>query len=128
DLVSLTPTSLDPGGTLEAQIDVTNTSSEPVSELELELRTRTARVTDREALTERQSDTSAQPRGDALAASDPPEDPAPGEPGRRADRRDHRLVGARLRARARAAPPHRPGHGPRGAHRVAVRHQRAAPG
>src|SRR5699024_696747 len=71
DLVSLTPTSLDPGGTLEAQIDVTNTSSEPVSELELELRTRTARVTDREALTEWQSDTSAQPRGEALAASDP---------------------------------------------------------
>ena len=79
DLVSLTPTSLDPGGTLEAQIDVTNTSSEPVSELELELRTRTARVTDREALTEWQSDTSTQPRGEALAASDPHEELAPGE-------------------------------------------------
>src|SRR5699024_8765061 len=50
DLVSLTPTSLAPDGTLEAQVDVTNTSSEPLSTLALELRTRTARVTDRDVL------------------------------------------------------------------------------
>src|SRR5699024_54585 len=68
-----------PGGTLEAQIDVTNTSSEPVSALELELRTRTARVTDREALTEWESDTSTQPRGEALAVSAAHEELAPGE-------------------------------------------------
>src|SRR5690606_33795327 len=47
DLVSLAPTSLAPGGTFEAEVEVTNTSSEPLPALALELRTRTARVTDR---------------------------------------------------------------------------------
>src|SRR5699024_1074449 len=79
DLVSLTPTSLDPGGTLEAQIAATTTSSEPVSEPGLALRTRTARATDGAALPEGQSGASAQPRGEPLAASDPHPQPAPGE-------------------------------------------------
>ena len=79
DLVSLTPTSLAPGGTLEAQIDVTNTSSEPVSALDLELRTRTARVTDREVLSEWQADTTAQPTGEAIGSSGTHDELAPGE-------------------------------------------------
>ncbi|WP_394216725.1 DUF6049 family protein [Brachybacterium vulturis] len=79
DLVSLTPTSLAPGGTLEAQIDVTNTSSEPLPALTLELRTRTARVTDREVLSTWQSDTSAQPVGEAIASSGARDRLDPGE-------------------------------------------------
>ena len=79
DLVSLTPTSLAPDGTLEAQVDVTNTSSEPLSTLALELRTRTARVTDRDVLTAWQSDTTPSSTGAALASSSTHEELAPGE-------------------------------------------------
>ncbi|GAA1490783.1 DUF6049 family protein [Brachybacterium sacelli] len=78
DLVSLTPTSLAPGGTLTAQIEVTNTSSEPLPDVALELRTRTSRVTDREMLTDWQSDTSPDTSGAALATSDEVGELAPG--------------------------------------------------
>lgn len=79
DLVSLTPTSLAPGGTLEAQVEVTNTSSEPQSALALELRTRTSRITDRAELSAWESDTTAQPTGEAIASSAPHDELAPGE-------------------------------------------------
>lgn len=79
DLVSLSPTSLAPGGTLEATLEVTNTSSETLSALELELRTRTSRVTDRAALTAWQSDTSVQEEGEVIATSAPQDSLAPGE-------------------------------------------------
>jgi hypothetical protein len=79
DLVSLTPTSLGPGGTLEAQVEVTNTSSEPLSTLALELRTRTARVTDRAVLAEWQADTTVDSGGVALASSGTHEQLAPGQ-------------------------------------------------
>ncbi|WP_345075890.1 DUF6049 family protein [Brachybacterium paraconglomeratum] len=79
DLVSLTPTSLAPGGTLEAQVEVTNTSSEPLSSLSLDLRTRSARVTDRGVLAEWQSDTSPDTSGAVLASSPAHPQLAPGE-------------------------------------------------
>ncbi|WP_262425014.1 DUF6049 family protein [Brachybacterium sp. Z12] len=79
DLVSLTPTSLAPGGTVEAQLEVTNTSSEPLSALALELRTRTARVTDRTILADWQSDASPDLSGAALASSAEHGRLAPGE-------------------------------------------------
>lgn len=79
DLVSLTPTSLAPGGTLEAQIEVTNTSSEPLPALALELRTRTSRITDRDELSAWQADTTAQPTGEAIGTSAPHDQLAPGE-------------------------------------------------
>lgn len=79
DLVSLTPTSLAPGGTLEAQVDVTNTSSEPMPAPALELRTSTARVTDREVLSQWQADTTVQPTGEAIASSGTLDQLAPGE-------------------------------------------------
>lgn len=79
DLVSLTPTSLAPGGTVEAQLEVTNTSSEPLPALALELRTRTARVTDRTILADWQSDASPDLSGAALASSAEHGRLAPGE-------------------------------------------------
>lgn len=79
DLVSLTPTSLAPGGTLAAQIEVTNTSSEPLSTLSLDLRTRSARVTDRAVLAEWQSDNSPETSGTVLASSPAHPQLAPGE-------------------------------------------------
>lgn len=79
DLVSLTPSSLAPGGTLEAQLEVTNTSSEPLSALSLDLRTRTARVTDRAVLADWQSDTTPDTSGAPLASSSEHEQLAPGE-------------------------------------------------
>ncbi|MBP2409599.1 DUF6049 family protein [Brachybacterium fresconis] len=79
DLVSLTPTSLAPGGTLTAEVEVTNTSSEPLSAVALQLRTRTARVTDREKLETWQSDTSPDTSGAALATSAEVDEIAPGK-------------------------------------------------
>lgn len=79
DLVSLTPTSLAPDGTLEAQVDVTNTSSAPLDALALELRTRTSRVTDRSLLADWQSETSPDTSGPALASSPEHAQLAPGE-------------------------------------------------
>ncbi|WP_157235954.1 DUF6049 family protein [Brachybacterium sp. P6-10-X1] len=79
DLVSLTPTSLAPGGTLTAEVEVTNTSSEPLPAVDLQLRTRTSRVTDREQLESWQEDTSPDTSGAALAASDEVDELAPGE-------------------------------------------------
>lgn len=79
DLVSLTPTSLDPDGTVTAQVEVTNNSSKPLPDVALELRTRTSRVTDRAMLAAWQADTSADTSGAALASSDGPSPLAPGE-------------------------------------------------
>jgi len=83
DLVSLTPTSLAPDGTLRAEVEVTNTSSEPLTDLDLELRTRTSRVTERSALSRWQKDASPDAEGPALAAAsdgtDESEPLAPGE-------------------------------------------------
>ncbi len=81
DLVSLTPTSLAPGGTLRAEVEVTNASSEPLTDLDLELRTRSSRVTDREALASWQADTAPDIEGPAIATSSgtPPASLAPGE-------------------------------------------------
>ena len=69
DLVSLTPTSLAPGGTLRAEVEVTNTSSEPLEDLDLELRTRAPRVTDRAVLADWQSQTDPDTDGPALATA-----------------------------------------------------------
>lgn len=81
DLVSLTPTSLAPGGTLRAEVEVTNASSEPLTDLDLELRTRSSRVTDREVLASWQADTAPDTEGPAIATSSgtPPASLAPGE-------------------------------------------------
>ncbi|MGP4917694.1 DUF6049 family protein [Brachybacterium tyrofermentans] len=79
DLVSLTPTSLDPDGTLTAEVEVTNDSSKTLPDVALQLRTRTSRVTDRAMLAEWQADTSADTSGAALASSDDPTPLAPGE-------------------------------------------------
>jgi len=79
DLVSLTPTSLAPGGTFEAEVEVTNTSSEPLPALALELRTRTARVTDRGVIANWQADTSPETTGAPLTTSAEHEQLAPGE-------------------------------------------------
>lgn len=81
DLVSLTPTSLAPGGTLRAEVEVTNASSAPLTDLDLELRTRTSRVTDRGALASWQAETGPDVEGPALATASgtPPASLAPGE-------------------------------------------------
>lgn len=79
DLVSLTPTALAPGGTVEARLEVTNTSSEPLPALALELRTRTARVTDRHDLADWQAQNAPDLAGPALASSDEHAELAPGE-------------------------------------------------
>ncbi|MEO2097869.1 MAG: hypothetical protein ABGX90_12085, partial [Brachybacterium sp.] len=81
DLVSLTPTSLAPGGTLRAEIEVTNASSAPLTDLDLELRTRTSRVTDRGALASWQAEAGPDVEGPALATASgtPPASLAPGE-------------------------------------------------
>ena len=71
DLVSLSPTSLAPGGTLRAEVEVTNTSSEPLRDLDLELRTRTSRVTERAALARWQQGTGPDTEGPALASAVP---------------------------------------------------------
>ncbi|MGP9845803.1 DUF6049 family protein [Brachybacterium sp. 107] len=78
DLVSLTPTSLGPDGTLRAEVEVTNNSSKPLPDVALELRTRTSRVTDRTVLAEWQADTSADTSGAPLASSENPSALAPG--------------------------------------------------
>ncbi|WP_193106318.1 DUF6049 family protein [Brachybacterium sp. FME24] len=79
DLVSLTPTSLDPDGTVEAQVEVTNTSSQPVPAVSLELRTRTSRVTDRAVLADWQADSTPDTSGAALATSTESSQLDPGE-------------------------------------------------
>ena len=81
DLVSLTPTSLAPGGTLRAEVEVTNASSAPLTDLDLELRTRTSRVTDRGALASWQAEAGPDVEGPALATASgtPPASLAPGE-------------------------------------------------
>ena len=45
DLVSLDPASLEPDGTVTAQVEVTNTSSQPLTDMVLELRGPSSRVT-----------------------------------------------------------------------------------
>ena len=78
DLVSLTPTSLAPGGVLEAQLEVTNTSSEPQPALSMDLRTLTSRVTDRGTMDAWQSDSAPDADGLPLASSPEPAQLAPG--------------------------------------------------
>lgn len=69
DLVSLGPTALAPGGTLTAEVEVTNTSDDTLEEPALALRTRSARVTERTDLAsweaETAPDTSGEPVGEA---------------------------------------------------------------
>ena len=79
DLISLTPTSLAPGGTLTAELRVTNTSSEPLTEVALELRTRTSRITERADLASWQALTDPAVDGAPLAASAPQPQLAPGD-------------------------------------------------
>lgn len=69
DLVELSPTSLAPDGVLEAQVEVTNTSSKPLTDVDLELRTRTPRVTDRALLAQWQEDTQPDAVGAPVATS-----------------------------------------------------------
>lgn len=70
-LVSIDPTSLAPGGTVTAVVSVTNTSSEPLDGVALELRTRTSRVIDRTELAQWQADTGPDTSGAPLATSSP---------------------------------------------------------
>lgn len=79
DLVSLTPTSLSEDGVLEATVEVTNTSSQPVHDPVLELRTRTPRVTDRTLLMTWQANPAPDDRGVPVAVSPPTGDLAPGQ-------------------------------------------------
>lgn len=79
DLASLTPTSLAAGGTVNAQVIVTNTSSEPIAAPRLELRTRTSRVTDRKAVAQWHARTGVDANGVPVATSAVGPDLAPGE-------------------------------------------------
>lgn len=79
DLVSLTPTSLAAGGTLRAEVAVTNTSSRALPAPRLDLRTRTARVTDRTVIADWEAATEPDTTGGAVASSAPGTDLAPGE-------------------------------------------------
>ena len=79
DLASLTPTSLAAGGTVNAEVTVTNTSSEPIAAPRLELRTRTSRVTDRQAVAQWQARTEVDANGEPVATSAVGPDLAPGE-------------------------------------------------
>lgn len=93
DLVSLTPTSLDENGTLEAVVEVTNTSSTPMREPALELRTRTSRVTERDALRSWQGDTDPDTQGAPIASSAPQGVIAPGKSARLSVRASARSLG-----------------------------------
>ena len=57
DLVSLTPASLTPTGTVTAEVEITNVSDRVLETPRLDLRTRTPRVTDRDQLATWQADT-----------------------------------------------------------------------
>ena len=57
DLVSLTPASLTPTGTVTAEVEITNVSDQMLEAPRLDLRTRTPRVTDRDQLAAWQADT-----------------------------------------------------------------------
>lgn len=79
DLVELGPTALEPGATLTATVKVTNTSSDPIPDPSLDLRTRTPRVTDRSALDTWESDTRAHEIGTTIGTKELGEELAPGE-------------------------------------------------
>ena len=79
DLVSLDPASLSPGGTVTAQVEVTNTSSEPLSDPVLELRGSSSRVTEREAISQWQADSSPDVSSEAISRSGPASTLAPGQ-------------------------------------------------
>lgn len=79
DLESLTPTALGEGDTVRAEVTVTNTSSAPLPAPRLELRSRSSRVTDREAVAAWQARTEVDATGDPVAASAPGPQLAPGE-------------------------------------------------
>lgn len=79
DLESLTPTALTAGGTVTAQVTVTNTSSSPIAAPQLDLRTRSARVTDRQTIAEWQARTDVDDDREPLTSSDSAPDLAPGQ-------------------------------------------------
>lgn len=79
DLVSLDPTSLAPDGAVNAQVEVTNTSSQPLDDTTLELRTRTSRVTERDLIAQWQSDATPDATGPVIAESSAADRLAPGE-------------------------------------------------
>lgn len=78
-LVSLDPTSLAPGGTLSAEVEVTNTSEEEMADPGLALRLRSARVTDRSQLASWQAGTGPDTAGDPIAEAAEETTLAPGE-------------------------------------------------
>lgn len=77
-LDALGPTTLAPGGTLSAEITITNTSSRTLVAPRLEVRTRTARVTERARLEQWQSQTAPDGSGEAVGTSSIAPDLAPG--------------------------------------------------
>lgn len=79
DLLSLDPTSLSPDGTVTAQVEVTNTSSQPLTDMALELRGPSSRVTEREAISQWQADSTPDVSGAAVARSDSASTLAPGQ-------------------------------------------------
>ena len=79
DLVSLDPASLDLDGTVTAQVEVTNTSSEPLTDTVLELRGPSSRVTEREAISQWQADSSPDVDGAAISGSATTSTLAPGQ-------------------------------------------------
>ncbi|GAB2542762.1 DUF6049 family protein [Brachybacterium huguangmaarense] len=83
DLVSMGPASLAPGGTLTAEVAVTNTGTSALPAPALELRALTPRVTQRTVLDAWQADTDPEASGDVKAASvvDPAAPAAPIPPG-----------------------------------------------
>lgn len=77
-LDSLGPAALEPGGTLSAEITITNTSSQTLLAPQLEVRTRTPRITEREQLEQWQSVTEPDASGAPVGTSGVAADLAPG--------------------------------------------------
>ncbi|MFC0675933.1 DUF6049 family protein [Brachybacterium hainanense] len=77
-LEQLGPVALAPGGTLTAEITITNTSSAVLRAPRLEVRARSARITDRDDLQSWQQEEAVDARGDPAGTSAPAADLAPG--------------------------------------------------
>ncbi|WP_344356003.1 DUF6049 family protein [Brachybacterium phenoliresistens] len=77
-LDSLGPAALEPGGTLSAEITITNTSSQTLLAPQLEVRTRTPRITEREQLEQWQAVTAPDDSGTPVGTSGVAGDLAPG--------------------------------------------------
>ncbi len=84
DLISITPVALTPGDTLQVTVKVTNTSSQPLPALVLELRTRTSRVTERHTVKGWRAQTQPDRHGAPVATSTPAPTLAPGASARMA--------------------------------------------